>query len=172
MTKASVGVMITGNEVYSGRIQDKFQPIIRQKVSEMGGEILDVVFLPDDDHQIAAAATALVAKGANLIISTGGMSVDPDDRSRHALKKAGAVDMIYGSLVLPGAMFMVAYLNRVPVLGIPACGMYASRTILDIILPRVLAGEKITRKAIAELGHGGLCLKCETCSYPVCPFGK
>ncbi len=172
MTKARAGVMITGDEVYYGRIQDKFQPIIRQKVSEMGGEIIDVVFLPDDDQQIAAAATDLVAKGANLIISTGGMSVDPDDRSRHALKKAGAVDITYGSPVLPGAMFMVAYLEGIPVLGIPACGMYASRTILDVILPRVLAGEKITRREIAELGHGGLCLKCRDCSYPVCPFGK
>jgi molybdopterin biosynthesis enzyme len=100
------------------------------------------------------------------------MSVDPDDRSRYALKKAGAVDMIYGSPVLPGAMFMVAYLRQVPVLGIPACGMYAARTILDMILPRVLTGEKITRTEIAKLGHGGLCLKCKTCSYPVCPFGK
>ncbi len=172
MTKAKAGIMITGDEVYYGRIKDKFQPIIRQKVAEMGGDVLDVVFLPDDDEQIANAATDLVDKGANLLISTGGMSVDPDDRSRHALKKAGAVDMIYGSPVLPGAMFMVAYLQGVPVLGIPACGMYAARTILDLILPRVLAGEKITRTEIAELGHGGLCLKCDTCSFPACSFGK
>ncbi len=172
MTKAKAGVMITGDEVFYGRIQDKFQPIIRQKVAEMGGDIIDLVFLPDDDEQIADAATKMVDQGANLLISTGGMSVDPDDRSRHALKKAGAVDMIYGSPVLPGAMFMVAYLKKVPVLGIPACGMYATRTILDMILPRVLAGEKITRAEIAKLGHGGLCLKCKTCSYPVCPFGK
>lgn len=172
MIKAKAGVMITGDEVYSGRIQDKFQPIIRKKVAELGGEVLDVVFLPDNDQQIAAAATELVARGANLLISTGGMSVDPDDRSRHALKKAGAGDMVYGSPVLPGAMFMVAYLKEVPVLGIPACGMYAARTILDIVLPRVLAGEKITRTEIARLGHGGLCLKCKTCTFPVCPFGK
>lgn len=172
LTKAKAGVMITGDEVYYGRIKDKFQPIIRQKVAEMGGEILDLVFLPDDDQRIADAATALVAQGANLLISTGGMSVDPDDRSRHALKKAGAVDMVYGSPVLPGAMFMVAYLNAVPVLGIPACGMYAARTILDMMLPRVLSGETITRTEIAKLGHGGLCLKCKTCTFPVCPFGK
>jgi hypothetical protein len=172
LTKARAGVMITGDEVYYGRIQDKFQPIIRQKVAEMGGEVLDLVYLPDDDQQIADAATALVARGANLLISTGGMSVDPDDRSRHALKKAGAVNMVYGSPVLPGAMFMVAYLNAVPVLGIPACGMYAARTILDMMLPRVLSGETITRAEIAKLGHGGLCLKCKTCTFPVCPFGK
>jgi molybdopterin biosynthesis enzyme len=172
LAKAKVGVMITGDEVYYGRIQDKFQPVIRQKVVELGGEVVDLVFLPYDDQRIADAATTLVAQGANLLISTGGMSVDPDDRSRHALKKAGAENMVYGSPVLPGAMFMVAYLNEVPVLGIPACGMYATRTILDMILPRVLAGEKITRTEIAMLGHGGLCLKCKTCTFPVCPFGK
>jgi hypothetical protein len=172
LAKARAGVMITGDEVYSGRIQDRFEPIIRRKVAEMGGEIIDLVFLPDDDERIANAATAMVASGANLIISTGGMSVDPDDRSRHALKRAGAVDMVYGSPVLPGAMFMVAYLGAVPVLGIPACGMYAARTVLDLILPRVLAGEKISRSEIASLGHGGLCLKCETCSFPACAFGK
>jgi hypothetical protein len=172
LEKAKAGVMITGDEVYYGRIQDKFEPVIRRKVAELGGEIIDLAFLPDDDERIAAAATAMVAQGANLIISTGGMSVDPDDRSRHALKRAGAVDMVYGSPVLPGAMFMVAYLDAVPVLGIPACGMYAARTVLDLILPRVLAGERITRAEIASLGHGGLCLKCDTCSFPACAFGK
>jgi molybdopterin biosynthesis enzyme len=90
----------------------------------------------------------------------------------HAFEQAGAVNMVYGSPVLPGAMFMVAYLDGVPVLGIPACGMYAARTVLDLILPRVLACEKITRTEIARLGHGGLCLKCETCSFPACAFGK
>jgi hypothetical protein len=172
MKRAKAGVLITGNEVYYGRIQDRFQPIIREKVAELGGTVSEVVFLPDDDQQIAQAASRLVDQGVNLLITTGGMSVDPDDRTRHALKKAGARDMVYGSAVLPGAMFMVAYLNDVPVLGIPACGMYASRTILDLVMPRVLAGEKITRHEIARLGHGGLCLKCKTCTFPRCPFGK
>lgn len=172
MKKAIAGVMITGDEVYYGRIKDKFESIVRKKVAEMDGEIREVVFLPDDDEKIAAAATDLARKGVNLLISTGGMSVDPDDRSRHALKKAGVTDMVYGSPVLPGAMFMVAYLNEIPVLGIPACGMYAARTVLDLVLPRVLAGDKITRREIAMLGHGGLCLKCETCHFPDCPLGK
>ena len=170
--KARVGLLITGNEVYYGRIQDKFEPIIRSKVAELDGTVLEAVFLPDDDSKIAQAALRLVSQGANLLITTGGMSVDPDDRTRHALKKAGARDMVYGSAVLPGAMFMAAYLNDVPVLGIPACGMYASRTILDLVLPRVLAGEKITRHEVAKLGHGGLCRKCETCTFPQCAFGK
>ncbi len=172
MKKAKAGVMITGNEVYYGRIKDKFESIVRKKIAEMDGEIVDVIFLPDEDDKIAGAAKELAGKGINLLISTGGMSVDPDDRSRHALEKAGVIDMVYGSPVLPGAMFMVAYLNEIPVLGIPACGMYAARTILDLILPRVLAGEKITRREIAMLGHGGLCLNCTTCNFPVCPLGK
>ena len=153
MKKARAGVMITGNEVFYGRIKDKFEPVIRKKVAEYDGDIIDVVFLPDDDRMIADTALGFVGKGANVIISTGGMSVDPDDRSRHALKMAGAEDMVYGSAVLPGAMFMVSYLKGVPVLGTPACGMYAARTVLDLVYPRVLAGEKITRHEIARLGQ-------------------
>ncbi len=170
--RARAGVMITGNEVFYGRIQDKFEPVIRRKVAELGGEVLDLVFLPDDDDKIAQAARQLVDKGANVLITTGGMSVDPDDRTRFALKKAGAEDMVYGSPVLPGAMFMVTYIQDIPVLGIPACGMYAARTVVDLIYPRVMAGEKITRAEIAALGHGGLCLNCAECTYPHCPFGK
>lgn len=172
MLHATVGVLITGNEVYHGRIEDRFEPIIRKKVKELNGKVLDVVFLPDDDDQIAAAALKLIDRGADILITTGGMSVDPDDRTRFALTKAGALDMVYGSAVLPGAMFMIAYLKQVPVLGIPACGLYAERTIFDLLYPRVLAGEKITRRQIAELGHGGMCLRCGSCTYPVCPFGK
>jgi molybdopterin biosynthesis enzyme len=100
------------------------------------------------------------------------MSVDPDDVTRFAIRNLGATEITYGSAVLPGAMFLVAYLGAIPILGIPACGMYAKTTIFDVILPRVLAGENIGRRELAELGHGGLCLKCETCNYPVCPFGK
>lgn len=167
-----VSVLITGNEVFYGLIKDKFKPVITKKVTELGGEILDVVFLPDDDTMIAEAAIRQISSGADLLITTGGMSVDPDDRTRHAMKKAGITDVVYGSPVLPGAMFMVAYLGKIPVLGIPACGMYASRTILDLVYPRILTGEKITRQEIAKLGHGGLCLNCKTCTYPICPFGK
>jgi hypothetical protein len=111
------------------------------------------------------------------------MSVDPDDKTRFAIRRLGAKEITYGSAVLPGAMFLVAYLNNdrktcstlsegIPILGIPACGMYARITIFDIILPRILASERIGRKEIAELGHGGLCMKCKDCRYPLCPFGK
>ncbi len=169
---AKVGVMITGNEVYHGLIQDKFKPIISKKVLELGGQIIAVRYLPDDEEMIAAATIDLIAAGADLLITTGGMSVDPDDRTRFGLQKAGVDNIVYGSPVLPGAMFMVAYLGDVPVLGIPACGMYAARTILDLLYPRILAGEKLTRVDIASLGHGGLCLNCPTCTFPICPFGK
>ncbi len=172
INQPNVSVLITGNEVFYGLITDKFESIITRKVKELGGNILEVVFLPDDDDMIAEAALRQMDKGCDLLITTGGMSVDPDDRTRHAMKKAGIEDIVYGTPVLPGAMFMVAYIGRIPVLGIPACGMYASRTILDLVYPRVLAGEKITRKEIAALGHGGLCLNCPECTFPICPFGK
>ncbi|OGR18143.1 MAG: molybdopterin-binding protein [Desulfobacterales bacterium GWB2_56_26] len=172
LRQPKVGIMITGNEVFYGLIKDKFKPIITQKVLELGGEVLDTVFLPDDETKIAEATAKMAARGADVLITTGGMSVDPDDRTRHALTRAGVTDIVYGTPVLPGAMFMVAYLGDIPVLGIPACGMYAARTVLDLVFPRILAGERITRRAIAELGHGGLCLQCKTCTYPVCPFGK
>jgi len=172
LKKARVGVMIIGNEVYSGRIKDKFEPVIRQKVNQFDGRIVDILFLPDDDRRIGEAAHRLIAQGADVLITTGGMSVDPDDRTRFALEKAGARDMVYGSAVAPGAMFMIAYLDTVPALGIPSCGIYSVTTIFDLIYPRVLAGEKITRLDVALLGHGGLCEHCPTCDYPHCAFGK
>jgi hypothetical protein len=172
LKQAAVGVMITGSEVYYGRIEDRFEPIIRKKVADLGGRVVDVVFLPDDDAMIADAALALLEQGADILVTTGGMSVDPDDRTRFALKRAGAEEMVYGSAVLPGAMFMVTYLKGVPVLGIPACGLFSTTTVFDLIYPRVLAGEKITRREVAALGHGGLCLDCPECVYPSCPFGK
>jgi molybdenum cofactor synthesis domain-containing protein len=175
------GIVITGNEVYYGKIKDAFEPVIRKKIENFGGEVLRVDFAPDETKFIEDRIKALIAEGADLIITTGGMSVDPDDVTRFAIRNIGVEEMHYGSPVLPGSMFLVAYVGAgfkpaptgsIPILGIPACGMYASITVFDLILPRVLAGEKIGRKEIAELGHGGLCLKCETCRYPVCPFGK
>lgn len=187
------GIVITGNEVYYGRIKDAFAPVITKKMQEHGCEIVGIYYAPDDEALIEARLRELVEAGAELLITTGGMSVDPDDVTRFAIRKLGAGDIVYGSAVLPGAMFLVAYLNRmqdtgykiqdnhascivdhefIPILGIPACGMYHKTTIFDLILPRVLAGEIIGRKELAELGHGGLCLNCKKCSYPVCPFGK
>ncbi len=180
--KPKAGVVITGNEVYHGKIKDAFEPVIRKKIEAMDGEVVGLHFAPDDAEFIAARIKELIADGADLIITTGGMSVDPDDVTRFAIRNIGVEELHYGSPVLPGSMFLVAYVRSeatdteasglIPILGIPACGMYAAITVFDLVLPRVLAGEKIERKEIAELGHGGLCLKCEKCRYPICPFGK
>ncbi|MCK5505887.1 MAG: molybdopterin-binding protein [Thermodesulfovibrionia bacterium] len=172
MRRPKTGIVITGNEVYYGRIADNFKPIITKKVREYNGEVVGVYFAPDDAQYIEDRIRELISGGADLIITTGGMSVDPDDVTRFAIRNSGAQDIIYGSPVLPGAMFLVAYREEIPILGIPACGMYCNTTIFDIILPRILADERIGRKELAELGHGGLCLKCNECRYPVCPFGK
>jgi len=170
--RPNVGVVITGNEIYHGRIKDAFAPVIVKKIEEVGGELVGVYYAPDDKAFIVDRLRELLKAGADLLITTGGMSVDPDDVTRFAIRDLGVSEITYGSAVLPGAMFLIAYLDSIPIIGIPACGMYAKTTIFDLILPRVLAGERIGRKEVAALGHGGLCLKCEVCRYPVCPFGK
>jgi len=169
--KPKAGIVITGNEVYYGRIKDAFAPVITDKIKAVGGEITGIYYAPDDEAFIESRLQELISAGADLLITTGGMSVDPDDVTRFAIKKLGVEDITYGSAVLPGAMFLVAYLGTIPILGIPACGMYAKTTVFDLVLPRVLAGEKIGRRELSELGHGGLCMKCEECRYPICPFG-
>ncbi|MHB8791822.1 MAG: molybdopterin-binding protein [Thermoleophilia bacterium] len=165
-------IIITGNEVYTGRIDDAFEPIIREKVEALGSLVVSVAKCPDNMQAIRQAVLA-AHEDADLIVMTGGMSVDPDDITPLAAREAGAEIAAYGSAVLPGAMFMVSYFeDGTPVLGVPACGIHHPRTIFDLILPRVLAGEKITSLDIAKLGHGGLCLDCPECDFPVCPFGK
>ncbi len=178
--KPRAGIVVTGNEVYYGRIKDAFAPVIKDKIAQFGGEVVGLYYAPDDASHIAGRLRELMEAGADLLITTGGMSVDPDDVTRQAIRSVGASDMAYGSAVLPGAMFLSAHVRtghncpsrEVPVLGVPACGMYSKITVLDLVLPRVLAGERIGRRELAELGHGGLCLQCKECRYPVCPFGK
>ena len=179
MKRLKAGIVITGNEVYYGRIKDAFAPVITRKIQEYNGEIVGLGYTPDDEDMITDKLGEFIEAGADLLITTGGMSVDPDDVTRFAIRNLGATDITYGSAVLPGAMFLIAYIkppdfksSSIPVLGVPACGIYHKTTIFDLILPRVLAGEKITRKELAELGHGGLCLNCRECRYPLCPFGR
>ena len=165
-------VLVTGQEVFEGRIKDAFGPIMKEKLKDHGVDVLSYSLVPDDAGMILEEIKKVLGMGTELILCTGGMSVDPDDVTRKAIEKAGATDIVYGSPVLPGAMFLVSRIGDVPVLGIPACAMYFRTTVLDLVLPRVLAGERIDRGKIAALGHGGLCLNCKRCSYPLCPFGK
>ncbi len=170
--KAKVGLVITGNEVYHGLIEDRFAPILTGKVDTLGSEVLDVAFAPDDADAICTAIRSHLDSGCDLLLLSGGMSVDPDDVTRLGIRSAGATEMHYGAAVLPGAMFLVAYVDDVPLLGVPACGLFHRITVLDLVLPRILAGEKIGKAELAFLGHGGLCKDCEECTYPHCPFGK
>jgi molybdopterin biosynthesis enzyme len=129
-------------------------------------------FAPDDPETINRAIRAHLARGCNLLLLTGGMSVDPDDVTRQGIQLAGATEMHYGAATLPGAMFLVAYLGEVPLLGVPACALHHRITALDLVLPRILAGERVGKADLALMGHGGLCRDCPECSYPHCPFGK
>lgn len=166
------GLVITGNEVYAGLINDKFAPIIRKKLQAFDCGVMGMAFAPDDKNRIASNIHRLIQQGAQMIVAAGGMSVDPDDVTRAAILEAGAEDVVYGTPVLPGAMFLYGHLKEVPILGVPACVLYFRATVLDLILPRVLAGERITRKDLAALAHGGMCLECKACHFPACPFGK
>lgn len=172
LRKAHAGLIITGNEVFSGTIDDKFEKVLRAKLKAIGSEVVSVTFAPDNIQEIATAITDAIANGADLIVTSGGMSVDPDDVTRMGIAAAGATDCFYGTPVLPGAMFLSGRIGNIPVLGLPACGMFHNITVFDLILPRILAGECIGREEFARMGHGGLCRNCKQCQYPVCNFGK
>ncbi|WP_050607824.1 molybdopterin-binding protein [Clostridium niameyense] len=170
--KFKVAIIITGNEVYHGRIKDAFGPVIKEKISKFNCEVIGSIISDDNPNRITKAIEDFISEGAELILCTGGMSVDPDDTTPTAIKNTGATIISYGAPVLPGAMFLISYKGNVPILGLPGCVMYAKTTIFDLVLPRVLAGEKITKRDLAAYGHGGFCLGCEICRYPNCSFGK
>jgi len=172
LKQSKAGIVITGNEIFNGLIEDKFAPVLTEKVEILGSKVSGIKFAPDEVRQIRQAVEKHIADGCDLILLSGGMSVDPDDVTRKGIRKAGAVEMHYGAAALPGAMFMVAYIGNIPVLGVPACGLHHKVTVLDLILPRVLAGEHIGKKELAFIGHGGLCMDCPECIHPHCPFGK
>ena len=171
--KKRYSVVTTGSEVYKNRIQDAFTPVIERKLSEYGCTMMQHVTLGDEPEAITAAIRSMLDNGAELVICTGGMSVDPDDRTPLAIRNAGVKVVSYGAPVLPGAMFLLSYTETgIPVCGLPGCVMYAKRTIFDIVLPYLLADEPVTVEQLAALGAGGLCLNCEICHYPNCGFGK
>lgn len=175
-----VGIITTGNEVFYGRIKDTFTPVIEKKMAQFDTEIIDHVTWNDDDKKVTASILDMVKKGADVVVCTGGMSVDPDDKTPLAIKNTGARVVSYGAPVLPGAMFLLAYLEveeegksrTVAVMGLPGCVMYAKRTIFDLVLPRVMADDEVTEENLASLGQGGLCLNCPVCTFPNCGFGK
>ncbi len=169
---ARVGVVTTGSEVYTGRIKDGFGPVLRRKFENLGSTVLDQVFVSDQVEMTVQAIMDLVGRGADFIAVTGGMSVDPDDQTPAAIRTTGAEVVSYGAPTYPGAMFMLAYLGDVPIVGLPGCVMYYKASIFDLVVPRLLSGERLERKDIVAFGHGGLCESCPTCHYPACGFGK
>lgn len=172
LKQMKVGVVTTGSEVYNGIIEDAFGPVLVKKFGALGSTVCKQLFADDDEKMIADCIRQLVDEGMDIIGITGGMSVDPDDRTPSGIRLAGGEVVSYGAPVLPGAMFMLSYIGDVPVVGLPGCVMYSRTSIFDLVVPRLLAGERVTKKDINRLAHGGLCLNCETCTYPACGFGK
>lgn len=168
-----IGIVTTGSEVYKGRIKDAFGPVIRKKFEPFGAEILGQVIVDDQVEMIQEAIKDFLDQGADMIVCTGGMSVDPDDVTPTAIQATGAEIISYGAPVLPGAMFLLSYYQKdIPIMGLPGCVMYAGATIFDLVLPRMIAGEKLSKKDLVRLGHGGLCTGCKPCVFPHCSFGK
>jgi len=166
------GIVTTGNEIFYKRIPDQFGPVLIEKFKELGSEVIKQIFSKDDPSMIAESIKTLISEGADIILVTGGMSVDPDDVTPSGVKMAGAQILSYGAPTMPGAMFLLSYIKDIPVLGVPGCVMYNKRTIFDLVVSRLAAGERMERKDIIRYGHGGLCLGCKDCTYPNCGFGK
>lgn len=171
-----VGLVVTGSEIRKGLIEDTFSVVLEQKLSEFPTTVMGKVMPGDDKDAITAAILDFIAQGADMVLCSGGMSVDPDDRTPGAISNTGARVVTYGAPVLPGAMMMVAYYGKsektIPIIGLPGCVMYAKRTIFDLLLPRLLADDEIIAEDIVNLGEGGLCLNCKVCTYPNCGLGK
>ena len=167
-----VGIVVTGSEVYNGLIEDQFGPVVQNKFESYGCTIQGKRLVSDDQTMTAKAIRSFLSEGAEFIVVTGGMSVDPDDQTPAAIRSAGAEVITYGAPILPGAMFMMARIGSVPVLGLPGCVMYHRASIFDLVVPKLLSGYEVTRDDILALGYGGFCEGCTTCRYPVCGFGK
>jgi molybdenum cofactor synthesis domain-containing protein len=167
-----VGVVITGSEVYTGRIPDRFEPMIRKKLNNYPCEILGFTLCDDDQDRIVEAAKAHLAKGADMLLFTGGMSVDPDDLTPSAIRQLGADIITHGVPAQPGNMLLAAYLGHVPILGIPSAAIKQPTTVFDVLLPQLFTGDKLTKDDLIRLADGGLCQGCENCHYPNCTFGR
>ena len=169
----TAGIITTGSEVEKGLVKDRFTPVVQNKLKQFGIRVVSHILSGDDKERITSEILKMREEKTDLIICTGGMSVDPDDRTPGAIKDSGAEIITYGAPTLPGAMLCLGYFEEgIPVMGLPGCVMYARATVFDLILPRIAAGVKITKKDIISMGHGGLCLGCPECTYPHCAFGK
>jgi molybdenum cofactor synthesis domain-containing protein len=168
------GIVTTGNEVFTGRIKDTFTPVVQAKIEEFGAKVIGHKITNDQNENIEKCIRELIEDGCDLILCTGGMSVDPDDKTPLAIKNVCGSVVTYGAPVLPGAMFLLAYYGdeKIPVMGLPGCVMYAKRTIFDLVLPRIMSGEILRKEDLDRLGEGGLCLNCDVCTFPNCGFGK
>lgn len=170
--EVKIGIVTTGSEVKLGRIEDKFGPVLIEKAKETNSIIIGQVFPGDEKEAISKAIEKFIEEGADLVEVTGGMSVDPDDMTPAAIRSCGGEIITYGTPVLPGAMLMLSYVKGIPVVGLPGCVMYAKRSIFDLIVPRLITGEKLSKIDFVKLGHGGQCQNCQTCVYPDCGFGN
>lgn len=172
--KYRAGIVTTGNEVFYGRIEDTFTPVVKAKIEEFGGEVIAHEYSNDENENIEAAIRRMLEQGCDMVVCTGGMSVDPDDKTPLAIRNVCGSVVTYGAPVLPGAMFLLSYYgeNKIPVMGLPGCVMYAKRTIFDLVLPRIITGEVLEKEDFEVLGEGGLCLNCPVCTFPNCGFGK
>ena len=166
------GVVVTGSEIYSGRIQDKFEPVVRAKLQKYPCELLGVSICDDDLAMIIAAARSWLDRGAELLIFTGGMSVDPDDLTPSAIRALGAEIISHGVPAQPGNMTLAAYLGEVAILGVPGAAISLPVTVFDVLLPQIFAGDRLTKADLIRLGDGGLCQLCERCHFPNCSFGR
>ena len=171
--KKTAAIVATGSEVKKGLIQDTFTPVVKEKLAAYGIETISTAYSGDGVENVANAIGEARKTGADLILCTGGMSVDPDDNTPGGIRASGARIVTYGAPVLPGAMFLLGYFeDGTPICGLPGCVMYAGATIFDLALPRIAAGAEMTKADFAVMGEGGLCLGCKPCHWPNCPFGK
>ena len=167
-----LGVIITGSEIYSGRIKDKFEPVVRAKMKQYPAQILGVTICDDDLDMITSEAKKFLDRGADFLIFTGGMSVDPDDLTPTAIRTLGADIVTHGVPSQPGNMTLVAYLGETAILGVPGAAISLPTTIFDVLLPQIFTGDRITKADLIRLGDGGLCQLCKSCHFPNCTFGR
>lgn len=167
-----LGVIITGSEIYSGRIRDKFEPVVRAKMKQYPAQILGVTICDDNLDMITSEAKKFLDRDADFLIFTGGMSVDPDDLTPTAIRTLGADIVTHGVPSQPGNMTLVAYLGETAILGVPGAAISLPTTIFDVLLPQIFAGDRITKADLIRLGDGGLCQLCKSCHFPNCTFGR